>query len=56
MGLDNTCLVTLAMMEGFNFQADGTVRVDALRWSSWHKELITFLLSQQNLFHESALQ
>ncbi len=35
MGLDSMRLVTLAMMDGFNFQTDGTVWVnDALRWPS----------------------
>jgi len=53
VGLDSTRLVTFAMMEGFNFQTDGTVWVnDALRWPSWHKELITLIPSQQNLFHK----
>jgi len=53
MGLDSTRLVTLAMMEGFQFQTDETVWVnDALRCPSWHKELITFLPSMQYLFHK----
>ncbi len=51
MGLDGTRLMTFATMEGFNFHPDGSVSViDALRWPTWHKELVTFLLSQQKLF------
>ncbi len=40
------------MMEGFNFHTDGTVWViDTLWWPTWHKDLVTFLPSQQKLFH-----
>jgi len=50
--LDSTRLVMLATMEESTFQIDGTIWVnDALWWPSWHKELITFLPSQ-NLFHK----
>lgn len=53
MALDGTRLVTLAMMEGFNFHPDGSVSViDALRWPTWHKELVTFLPSQQKLYRK----
>lgn len=53
MGLDGTRLMTFATMEGFNFHPDGSVSViDALRWPTWHKELVTFLPSQQKLFRK----
>ena len=50
MGLAATRLLALAMMEGVEFHPHGEVSVSC--WPLWHKELVTFLPSQQQLFRK----
>ncbi|KAL3134403.1 hypothetical protein ABBQ38_006465 [Trebouxia sp. C0009 RCD-2024] len=46
LGLDDTRLVTLAMLEGFAFSSQAVVAEDG-SWPEWREHVMLFLMNQQ---------